>query len=368
MRSTSPRIGVVGAGWWSTQCHIPALLEHDGAELVAIADRDGARLTAAAERFEIEHAFLDAEELFASGLVDGVVIAVPHASHHALAKAALEADLHVMAEKPLTLHAHHAWELVRTAEERALHLMVGYTYQFTPAAQRCHDIIRSGRIGEILHISGLFASMVESYYSGRPDDYASVMDFRVAAPSPDTYSDPRVAGGGQAQTQVTHAMGMVLWVTGQAVAEVSAYMSKRDLAVDLADAIAYRTETGAVGTMGATGSLRPGQPRQQELRYYGTDGFVLQDLRCATLETHFNDGTSDHVEPGPGDDVYPTGATATGLADLIAGRSQNLAPAAPAARTVEFVEAAYHSARLGHPVRTDELETLRTDVTKEPWS
>lgn len=362
MNTTTPRIGVVGTGWWATQHHIPALRRHKRAELVALADRDPEKLKLAAEQFDVDRTFLDPDELFASGLVDGVVIAVPHAFHHPLTKAALEAGLHVLVEKPMTLTAREAWELVAIAEQRDLHLMVGYTYQFTDTAQACRRIIQSGRIGELLHISGLFASMVESYYRGQPEDYSGPIDFPVTAPSADTYSDPHISGGGQGQTQVTHAMGMVLWVTDQSIREVSAFMANRDLAVDLVDAISYRTEAGAVGTMGSTGSLRPDQPRQQELRYYGTEGFVLQDLRQGTIEAHFNDGTNERHGPLDEHEVYPADAPAPALSDLIGGRAPNPAPAVPAARTVEFLEAAYRSAKSARPIRVEEL---RTD-SKEP--
>lgn len=365
MSARRARIGVVGTGWWATQVHIPALRDHEGADVVALADRDADKLKRVSDRFDVEHTFIDAEALYGSGLVDGVVIAVPHASHYSLAKAALEARLHVLVEKPMTLYASHAWDLVRTAERCGRHLSVGYTYQFTRTAQRCREAVQSGMIGDLLHVSGLFASMVESYYRGRPEDYAGILDFPVTAPAAATYSNPSISGGGQAQTQVTHAMGMVLWVTGAVVSEVSAYTLRRDLSVDLIDAIAYRTDRGALGTMGSTGSLRPNQPRQQELRYYGDAGFVLQDLRRGTVEIHRNDGSSEIVPPPGEGAVYPTHAPARGLADLIAGHGANLAPPEPAARTVEFVEATYRSARLGRSVRIDELEG---EDIKEPWT
>ena len=205
----------------------------------------------------------------------------------------------------------------------------------------------SSRIGELLHVSGLFASMVESYYRGEPDDYQPVFQFPVTGPDASTYADPAICGGGQGQTQVTHAMGMVLWATGRRVTEVSAYMANRDLAVDLVDGIAFRLDNGAIGTMGATGSLRPNQPSQQEFRYYGTDGFVLQDLLAGTVEAHFNDGTSETIEPLTAEEVFPSAAPSCGFADLIAGTAENRAPARPAAHVVEFLEAAYRSAASG---------------------
>lgn len=351
-----PRIGVIGTGWWATQFHLPGLTDHPGAEVTAVADVDEAGLTAAADRFGVAAAFTDPDELLSSELVDGVVIAVPHTFHYPLAKSALAAGLHVLVEKPMVLRAIEAWDLVDIADRSGLHLMVGYTSQFTRAARRCRELVASGAIGEVIHVAGLFATMVESYYRGRPDDYEPVFEFPVTGPRSDTYSDPAIAGGGQGQTQVTHGMGMVLHVTDRRVDEVNAYMDEQDLDVDLVDAIAYRLDNGAVGTMAATGSLRPGQPQQQEFRYYGTEGFILQDLLAGTLEAHFNDGGSEILDPLDEDERYPARAPARTLADLISGdRTENPAPAVPAARTVEFLEAAYRSVELGRPVGTDEL-------------
>ena len=340
------RVGVVGTGWWATQAHLPALTTYDGAEVKALADPDPQKLATAAERFGVGKTFQDPGELFSSGLVDGVLIAVPHVHHYLLAKAALDAGLHVMLEKPMVLESSHAWDLVDTAEARDLHMMLGYTYQFTRAAERVAELVGS-RIGELLHVSGLFASMVESYYRGQPGDYEPVFRFPVTGPSASTYADPAISGGGQGQTQITHAMGMVLWATGRRVTEVSAYMANRDLAVDLVDGIAYRLDNGAVGTMGATGSLRPEQPSQQEFRYYGTEGFVLQDLLAGTVVAHFNDGTSEEIEPLTADEIFPSAAPSRRFVDLIAGRAENRAPARPAAHVVEFLEAAYRSAAEG---------------------
>jgi predicted dehydrogenase len=140
---------------------------------------------------------------------------------------------------------------------------------------------------------------------------------------------------------------MVLWATGRRVTEVAAFMANRDLAVDLVDGIAYRLDNGAVGTMAATGSLRPNQPSQQEFRYYGTEGFVLQDLLAGTVVAHFNDGTSEEIEPLTAEEIFPSAAPSRGFADLIAGRGINRAPARPAAHVVEFLEAAYRSANSG---------------------
>lgn len=355
MADERARIGVIGCGWWASQFHIPSLKDYDRAELVALADPDASKLRATADHYGVPETHESYQALIGSAGVDGVVIAVPHVYHYEIAKAALEAGVHVLVEKPMVLTAADARDLVDTADSRSLHLMVGTTYQFTRHAQQARSIVQSGKIGTPLFVSGLFASMVESYYRGNTDDYAPIFQYPLHGPREDTYSDPKIAGGGQGQTQLSHGMGMVFWVTGLRAVEVSALMENRDLDVDLVDAISYRLSNGAIGTMGATGSLAPGQPQQQEFRYYGTEGFVLQELIHGKLAVHYNDGTSEEFPDLGDDELYPAHLPSRTLVDLILGGEDNPASGRMASATVEFLEAAYQSAERGHPVLIEDL-------------
>lgn len=347
---TRARIGVIGTGWWATQFHLPGLVAYERAEVVALADPDPAKLRAAGDAFGIDRRFGDFHDLLAADDVDGVVIAVPHVHHHEIAAAALDAGKHVMLEKPMTLRSEDAWDLVARAERLGLHLVIGYTHQFTSRSRRAREIVRSGRLGDLHLVTGVFASMVESYLRGAPHEYAEVFGFPVTGPDAATYSDPAISGGGQGQTQVTHTMGMVFWVTGLRPVEVFARMAAAGLAVDLVDAITFRCEGGTLGTMASTGTLRPGQPAQQEIRYYGSEGLLVQDVAGGRLELRLNDGTQELLDPLPEADAYPAEATARCLVDLILGDGVNGAPGTPAAVTVEFLEAAYRSAAEGGPV------------------
>jgi predicted dehydrogenase len=335
---------------------MPGLASYDGARLAALADPSTEKLSAARERFGVEHVFTDPEELFRSGTVDGVIIAVPHVFHHELAKAALEAGLHVLVEKPMVLRSAEAWELVRLADDGGLHLLVGYTLQYSRLAGQVRDLLLGGAIGELLVVSALQSSSVEALYRGRTETARNGSD--LTGPETTTYSDPGM-GGGQGQTQVTHAMGLVLWTTGRRVEEVSAYMHRHDLAVDLADAASYRLDNGAIGTLASTGSLRRGQRGRSEYRYFGTGGHVVHDLHAKTAWLVRHDAADEQI--GPFEDDYEEHGFRTGrtLADLIAGHGVNRSPGAPAARTVEFLEAAYRSAEIGGPVAIADLAGTR---------
>ena len=347
-------MGVVGAGWWATQHHIPSLKTYENAELVGIADVKPEKLAAAADYYDIQGTYDDHRDLLASG-VDGVVIAVQHAFHYEVARDALDAGVHVLVEKPMTLKAADAWDLVERAKSNGLHLMVGYTYQFTRHAQAARDIVQSGRIGELQLVSGVFTSWVESYLRGVPQDYAEAFKYPATGPEPDSYSDPRISGGGQGVLQVTHPMGMVFWVTGRRAAEVFAFMESFELAVDLVDAFSYRFDNGAVGTMASTGGARPGQSLDQGFVYAGTKGLLRQEIIKGRLDVQYHDGTSEELPDLTEDELYPTHAPSRGLVDLILGEGENRAPGETGARVVEFLEAGYRSAASGRAVSIDSL-------------
>lgn len=362
--SAPPKLAVVGCGWWSTQFHIPGIQSFDGAELVGIVDSDVLKRQATSDIFGVP-SFGSIKGLKEAVEVDGVVIATTSATHYDLALEALMTDLHVMVEKPMVLRSSEAWELVDIAARKGLVLQVGLTHHYTSSAQRLHQVIANGGIGEILHVSGLYATMVEAYYRGRPEEFDKVFHFPVTGPGSRTYSDPAIAGGGQGVTQVSHLIGMILWVTGLRVVEISAFMENTDLAVDLVDAISFRLDSGGVGVVGSTGNLRPGDPQQQEIRYYGTKGYALQDLVTARAEIRYEDGEVETLTIGEAEEPYPAYLPARELANAIRGVGKDVASGESGARSVEFLEAAYESAR-NHAfveIRKDRAATI--EIRKE---
>jgi predicted dehydrogenase len=347
----APRLAVVGAGWWSTSYHLPALADTDRARLAAVVDPDPVRRSEAAARYGVP-AFHDVAELAAARLADGVVIAVPHEAHHPVAAAALDAGLHTFLEKPMTLTAADAWDLVERATRVQRHLMLGYTHQVTRLAARLRTAITGGELGEIVHIAGLSATMLEPLLRGEVAVFLDEAAATDVPPGSATYSRP--GSGGQTLSQLTHGTGLVCHVTDLEPAEVSAAMNRRDLPVDVAAALSVRFVGGAVASLSSTGTVRPGQPEQQEYRFYGTAGYALADLLGGTLEIGRADASIERLELAP-EEICPPLEPARRFGDLLSGRATNPAPGESAARAVEILEAAHRSDAEGRTVAVDEL-------------
>src|SRR6185503_15171457 len=117
-----------------------------------------------------------------------------------------------------------------------------------------------------------------------PQAYAPVFQWQVTGPQPDTYSDPKVAGGGQGHLQVTHSAALLLWLTDLKAQEVAAFIEGFDLQVDVCDAISVRFDNAAIGTLASTGGIPTAQTghQQLELRLYGSDGYALADPMAGT--------------------------------------------------------------------------------------
>jgi len=100
---------------------------------------------------------LFAEETKRSDGIQAVSIATPNGTHYEISKAALEAGIHVVCEKPLCFKYSEAQELIELAEKKGL--IVGVTYGYTghQVIQQARKMIQNGDIGEVRVINLQFA-------------------------------------------------------------------------------------------------------------------------------------------------------------------------------------------------------------------
>jgi predicted dehydrogenase len=123
------RAGVVGVGYLG-QYHAEKYTQLPGVELAGVADAERSRASAIAEKLGTR-AVADAAGLI--GGVDAVSIVTPTVLHHRVAKQFLEAGVHVLLEKPVTVTLDEADELIAIARQRGVILQVGHIERFNPA-------------------------------------------------------------------------------------------------------------------------------------------------------------------------------------------------------------------------------------------
>jgi predicted dehydrogenase len=347
---TKLRLGVIGAGSWAVASHLPNLQARaDEVEFVAVSRRGPEVLARVQERFGFTLASEDYRDTIDAGL-DICVVASPTGYHHEHAKAALESGAHVLLEKPMTIAPADAWDLVETAARHDRHLLIAFGWNYRPMVRRFKELVDQHGIGSVEHVSVHMASVTRELLSNRGNDYVgSAAD---AVPEQATWTDPKLSGGGYAQAQLSHALGLALWFTGLRGAEVFAFTSAPlDAPVDLHDAISMRFEGGAIGTM-AGGSCYTGagdNKHQLEVRAIGSEGQLQLDVERERAWLWRPDVDADlPVEPEDGryDCVGPIDT----LVDLAKGRDvPNCSPGELGARTVEILDAVYRSAASGRP-------------------
>lgn len=145
--TTSLRWGILGTGGIAQLFTSDLVLNGHAVQAV------GSRRADAAERFAVLHGIPTAhasyDELVADPEVDVIYVASPHPFHAEHASLALNAGKHVLVEKPFTLNADEARELVALAEAKGLVLLEAMWTRFLPHMQRIREVIAAGTIGTV---------------------------------------------------------------------------------------------------------------------------------------------------------------------------------------------------------------------------
>jgi predicted dehydrogenase len=141
---------VVGLGYWG-----PNLARNfdrlPGAELAYCCDLDEANLAKARSQYPAATITDDYSQLLADDALDAIVVATSVPTHYALGKKALEAGKHTFIEKPIALKAADAQDLLDTADEYGVKLMVGHLLEYHPAVAKMKELIDSGELGKVFY-------------------------------------------------------------------------------------------------------------------------------------------------------------------------------------------------------------------------
>ncbi|WP_254768331.1 Gfo/Idh/MocA family protein [Salinilacihabitans rarus] len=184
-------VGVVGLGGMG-QHHAKNLSEL-GADVVAGADLLPEARRAFAETYGATP-YENHEDLVADEAVDAVVVATPNKFHEPIAVAALEADRHVLVEKPLAHSLESAERIAAAAAESDGICMVGFHNRHTGAAAMFDEYSARGRFGDLTHVEANYVR-------------------RRGVPGPGSwFTNPELAGGGALLDIGVHALDLALYV------------------------------------------------------------------------------------------------------------------------------------------------------------
>jgi len=150
------RTALIGTGFMG-RTHAEAVRRLGNVEIAAVASSDESRARAFAASYGISRATGDYRDLLEDGSIEAVHVLTPNALHHPISLAALEAGKHIVCEKPLTVSAVEARELVAAAEGANRANCVQHNLRYYPLVQHARKMIATGELGEILVVQGTYS-------------------------------------------------------------------------------------------------------------------------------------------------------------------------------------------------------------------
>jgi predicted dehydrogenase len=150
------RWGFLGAGGIAASM---AADLHDGNNMLyAVAARDADRAAAFAARFGANHSYGDYRAVVEDPDVDIVYVATTHPFHREQALMAIDAGKHVLIEKPLTLNATQAREVLTAARDKGVFAMEAVWMRANPLILKAQEIVAQGLIGEVVSAHADFSA------------------------------------------------------------------------------------------------------------------------------------------------------------------------------------------------------------------
>lgn len=174
-------IGIVGYGYWGPNL-VRNFMESPGSMVVGVCDLRSARLSELQGRYPSVKTTSDYRELLKDPAIDAIAVATPVSSHFDLAMEALEANKHVLVEKPLAANSEQALRLIEQAARRNRVLMVDHTFVYTGAVRKIGEMVAANELGEIYYYDsvrvnlGLFQHDVNVIWDLAVHDL-SILDF-----------------------------------------------------------------------------------------------------------------------------------------------------------------------------------------------
>lgn len=199
------RVGIIGAGWWAQNGHLPVLQFLDRFTVVAVSSRRKAQAEDLAATFGIDHAFDDPHQLIDHPDVDLVVVTTPPRERPPLVKRAIAAGKDVYAEWPLATSTAGAEELLSLAEEKGVRHIVAMQRRFSPAARYLHDLIRQGYVGSVRSANMTYSTSI--FGATRPASIAWISDTS-------NFMNVLTTHGGQQMDLLFHLVGPPKKLTG----------------------------------------------------------------------------------------------------------------------------------------------------------
>jgi predicted dehydrogenase len=327
------------AGGAHVDSYLAGLAVTEEVESVAVADPSGGSEAVARKilgtklkSFGRDHAKALADHLPALALVTLEAVNAPP-----VIRAALEANCHVLAEKPSCVKADDFEPLVRLAEMKHRHLSLALANRLRGTVQAARELIQSGKIGQIygceLHI------------------IADQTRLKNPAYHKSWFADRARSGGGHLMWLGIHWLDLIMHMTGSKITEAAGFtgiVGGQPLKTEDSAAMALRFDNGSFGTITSGYYLDRGY--HSHIKVWGSKGWLQ-------LEPHGGDPLKWYIatETPPEVQKFAGPAEAASYTPLIRScvrASMDLQPppvtGAECLRVLKTIFACYRAAETGH--------------------
>lgn len=202
------KVAVVGVGFIGSE-HIEAIRRTSLAEVAVIVGHNPEGTKKKAEQLNIPDYSVDFDAMLSDPSIDVVHICTPNKLHFPMAKKALEAGKHVVCEKPMTMTAAEAEELVAVARKSARVNAIHFNIRYYPLVRHAREMVRRGDIGRVYSVTGSY-----------------MQDWLIKDTDYSWRLEPEQSGPTRAVGDIgTHWMDLVGYVTGMHISSVNADMA-----------------------------------------------------------------------------------------------------------------------------------------------
>lgn len=251
------RIGLIGCGGISNAHargykNLPDLFQ-----VTATCDLSESLARERAEGLGAKSVYTDYRKMLEEAEIDAVDICLPHDLHAEVANASMEANKHVIVEKPISTTLEEADSMVSTAERSGVVLMVALNERYDPAHQKIKEMIEDGKIGDLLCI--------------RIDHNQD-----VKMPEGHWIRSRARLGGGVLIGSGIHRVDLLRWFGGEIekVANFSVYQPER-MEGEVAVVMSALFKSGCIGEVTAIWAVRRA-PWYEGIWVYGTEGSLYR--------------------------------------------------------------------------------------------
>jgi len=160
---TKLRWGILGAARINERL-LPAIVEAENAELVAIASRRPGAAAETLAKYGTDQtrarAYDDLEDLLNDAEVDAVYLPMANHEHAPWALRAIESGKHVLCEKPMALTVDDISAIETAARRHKVTVMEGFMYRFHPQHARVRELVNSGLFGDVRSVRATYSFMM----------------------------------------------------------------------------------------------------------------------------------------------------------------------------------------------------------------